>query len=132
MSITDPIADMLTSIRNAIQAKKRWVIVPSSNVRRALVDVLQSEQYIRGYKPIEGGKQSQLKIFLKYDRDNNSIITDLQRVSKPGHRVYVKRDKIPRVRSGMGTAVLSTSSGVMTDKDARQKGLGGEWLCTVW
>ncbi len=132
MSVTDPIADMLTMIRNAVRVKKRWVVVPTSNMRRSIVDLLERESFIRGYKTFEGEKHGQLRVYLKYDRDNNSVITDLQRVSTPGRRVYVKSDKVPRVLNGLGTAVISTSSGIVTDKEARKRGVGGEWVCNVW
>jgi small subunit ribosomal protein S8 len=132
MSVTDPIADMLTSIRNAVRSNKRWVVVPSSRVKRSLLDVLVRESFIRSYRPVGDETHPQLKVFLKYDRSNASVITDLQRVSTPGRRVYVKHDAIPRVRGGFGTAVLSTPAGVLTDKEARRQRLGGEWICTVW
>jgi small subunit ribosomal protein S8 len=132
MSVTDPIADMLTSIRNAVRSNKRWVVVPSSRVKRSLLDVLVRESYIRSYRPVGDETHPQLKIFLKYDRGNASVISDLRRVSTPGRRVYVKHDAIPRVRGGFGTAVLSTPAGVLTDKEARRQRLGGEWICTVW
>lgn len=131
MSVTDPIADMLTMIRNAAGAKKRWVVIPSSNVKRSIVEVLEREQYIRSYEHIESEPQPALKIYLKYTSTNESVIGRIDRVSKPGRRMYVRKDKIPRVLGGLGTAVLSTSAGVLTDKEARAKGLGGEWLCNV-
>jgi small subunit ribosomal protein S8 len=131
MSVTDPIADMLTMIRNAAQAKKRWVVVPSSNIKRAIVEVLAREQYVRSYEFVENEHQGALKIYLKYTPTNDSVIGRIDRVSKPGRRMFVRKDKIPRVLGGLGTAVLSTSAGVLTDKEARAKGLGGEWLCNV-
>jgi small subunit ribosomal protein S8 len=131
MSVTDPIADMLTMIRNATVVKKRWVVVPSSNIKRAIVDVLEREKYIRAYERVERGPQESLKIYLKYTPTNDSVIGRIDRVSKPGRRKYVRKDRIPRILGGLGTAVLSTSAGVLTDKEAREKGLGGEWLCNV-
>ena len=132
MSVSDPIADMLTMIRNAAGAKKRWVVVPASNIKKAIVAALEREKFIRGFEVIEDDLQGRIKVFLKYTPDNESVIGRIDRVSKPGRRRYVRKDEIPRVRGGLGTAVLSTSSGVITDKEARQKGLGGEWLCNVW
>ena len=132
MSVTDPIADMLTSIRNATMAKKRWVMVPSSSMKKAIVELLLREKYIRSYEEIPSPPQDQLRVFLKYDREGQSVISSLRKISTPGRRTYVKRDEIPRVRGGLGTAVLSTSGGVLTDKEARTKGLGGEWVCSIW
>ena len=132
MSVTDPIADMLTMIRNAVRAKKRWVVFPSSNARRSILELMERERYIRGYEVLKREPQDDVKVFLSYDRDNQSVITNLKRVSKPGRRTYVKRDAIPRVLGGLGTAVLSTSTGLLTDKEARAKGTGGEWVCNIW
>ncbi len=132
MSVTDPIADMLTVIRNAVRAKKRWVVFPASTMKKSIVDVLDREEFIRSYEVIEQKPQSAIKVFLKYDRNNTPVIGNIERVSRPGRRVYVGRSKIPRVFGGLGTAVVSTSQGVLTDKEARSKGLGGEWICNVW
>jgi small subunit ribosomal protein S8 len=132
MSVTDPIADMLTMIRNAVRAKKRWVVFPASNVRRSILEVLVRERYVRSYEVLARQPQDDLKVYLRYDRDNQSVITDLKRVSKPGRRTYVKRNEIPRVLGGLGTAVLSTPTGLLTDKEARAKGTGGEWVCNIW
>lgn len=132
MSVTDPIADMLTMVRNATRAKKRWVVVPSSNIKRAIIEALEREKFIRKIEVIEDPVQEKLKVYLKYTPENESVIGRIDRVSTPGRRVYVRKSEIPRVLGGLGTAVLSTSSGVVTDKEARQKGLGGEWLCNVW
>lgn len=132
MSVTDPIADMLTCIRNATTAKKRWVVFPSSNMKRSIAEVMKRESYVRNVEEIKDGAQGKLKVYLKYDRNNRSIISRLERVSRPGRRTYVKGGEIPRVLGGLGMAVLSTSSGLMTDKEARAKGLGGEWVLSVW
>jgi small subunit ribosomal protein S8 len=132
MSLTDPIADMLTMIRNAMRAKKRWVVVPSSNSRRAIVEVLKRERYVRDYDFIDKKPQPAMKVHLNYDRTDTSVMSGIKRMSKPGRRMYVRSDKIPRVRGGLGTAVLSTSSGILTDKEARARGIGGEWICNVW
>ena len=132
MSVSDPIADMLTMIRNATRAKKRWVVVPASNIKGAIVEALEREKFIRSFERVDDEYQGKLKIYLKYTPANESVIDRIDRISKPGRRMYVRKDQIPRVLGGLGTAVLSTSSGVITDKEARQKGLGGEWLCNVW
>lgn len=132
MSVTDPIADMLTCIRNATIAKKRWVVVPSSNMKRSIAEVMKRESYVRDLEEVKEGPQGKLKVYLKYDRGNRSVISRLVRVSKPGRRTYVKGGEVPRVLGGLGMAILSTSAGLMTDKEARAKGLGGEWVLSVW
>jgi small subunit ribosomal protein S8 len=131
MSVTDPIADMLTVLRNAIRAKKRWAVVPASNLKRSLLDVLAREKFIRTYEEMEVDGHPAIKVYLKYHR-SESVLRNLQRVSKPGRRVYIQKDEIPRVYGGLGTAVISTSAGIRTDKEARKQGLGGEWVCNVW
>ena len=132
MSMTDPIAHMLTKIRNAGTAKKPTVEIPSSQVKRWIAEILKEEGYIQGYEIISDNKQGILKLDLKYDEHEQSVIANLQRVSKPSRRVYVAKDEIPSVLSGMGIAILSTSKGVMTDRAARQAGVGGEVICYVW
>lgn len=132
MSMTDPIAHMLTKIRNAGTAKKPTVEIPSSQVKRWIAEILKEEGYIQDYEIISDNKQGILKLDLKYDDDAQSVIANLQRVSKPSRRVYVAKDEIPSVLSGMGIAILSTSKGVMTDRAARQAGVGGEVICYVW
>lgn len=132
MSMSDPIADLLTRIRNASMAKHESVEIPNSNLKAHVAENLQKEGFINGFEQIEDSKQGVLKITLKYDQNNNGVITGLKRVSKPGCRVYVQSKKIPKVMSGLGVAILSTSNGVMTDKEARQQGVGGEVLCEVW
>ena len=132
---SDPIADMLTRIRNANAAMKESVDLSASNMKRAVLDILKKEGYIEDYKYIEDGKQGILKVFLKYkgDRRNKQrVISGIVRVSKPGRRMYVGKDELPKVKSGMGIAIVSTSRGVITDKEARRVGVGGEVICYVW
>jgi len=129
---TDPIADLLTRIRNAIGVRHSQVIAPSSKMKVSIAKVLHEEGYIQGYDVTKDRPQPTLRIWLKYTDDDESAITSLQRVSKPGCRVYAGRGELPRVRSGMGTAILSTSKGVMTDRKARNLGVGGEVMCYVW
>ncbi|SFP87963.1 30S ribosomal protein S8 [Caldicoprobacter faecalis] len=130
--VTDPIADMLTRIRNALIAKHETVDVPASNVKRAIARILLEEGYIRDFTEIEDGKQGILRITLKYGPNKQGVITGLKRISKPGLRVYVKKDQVPKVLGGLGIAIISTSKGIMTDKQARKEGLGGEVLCYIW
>lgn len=132
MSVSDPVADFLTCIRNAIGAKHRRLDVPSSRMKAALAKVLLRERFINNFKTIEDTKQGVLRIYLKYTNDETSVITDLKRVSKPGRRVYVGKERIPRVMGGLGVSVVSTSRGLMTDREARDAGLGGELICQVW
>ena len=132
MSVSDPIADMLTCIRNAARARHRRVDVPSSRIKSEIAQVLLRENYVQNVKKVEDAKQGVLRIYLRYDLDEKSIISGLKRVSKPGRRIYVNRHDVPRVQGGMGTAIVSTSQGILTDKEARQRGLGGELLCMVW
>lgn len=130
--MTDPIADMLTRIRNAILAKHEDVSVPASKIKQGIASILREEGFIKDFQMIEDDKQGLLKIQLKYAPGEKSVIHGLQRVSKPGIRVYVKREEIPQVLDGLGVAILSTSRGVLTDKTGRQLGIGGEVLCYVW
>jgi small subunit ribosomal protein S8 len=134
MSITDPIADMLTRVRNAGMARHPQVAMPHSKIREAIARILKDEGFIQDYEILPGKVSSSLLLHLKYTRDRYSrpIITGLQRISRPGRRSYVKKDKIPWVRSGLGVAILSTSKGVMTGTEARHQGIGGEILCYVW
>ena len=132
MSVTDPIADMLTSIRNACKAKHKKVDVPSSTLKIEVAKVLLREKYVNNFKTIDDRKQGVLRIYLKYDPQNKSVISGIRRVSTSGRRIYVNKDHVPRVLGGMGTAVLSTSRGVITDKEARAEGVGGEVLCHIW
>ena len=132
MSMTDPIADLLTRIRNACHAKHSRVDVPASKLKREIARVLAEERFIDNFAFYEDGKQGQLRLYLRYGEDSASIIRGLRRISKPGLRQYASKGKIPRVRSGLGVSILSTSRGVMTDRDARKAGVGGEILCSVW
>jgi len=132
MSMTDPIADMLTRIRNANMAKLQKVDIPSSNLKVNIANVLRSEGFIKNYKVIADEKQGILRIYLKYIDEKEGVFSEIKRISKPGSRVYVKGDKVPKVKNGLGVAILSTSKGVVTDKSAREAGIGGEILCTVW
>jgi len=132
MPVTDPIADMLTRIRNAGRANHRRVDVPASRMKQSIAEVLLREKYINNFRSIEDGKQGVLRIYLKYTPDNRPLISGLKRVSTPGRRVYVKRDDVPRVIGGLGTAIVSTSQGILTDKEARKAGLGGELVAMVW
>lgn len=132
MAMTDPIADMLTRIRNAGMAQHPKLDIPSSNVKVAVAEVLKNLGYIKNFKVISDDLQGVLRVYLKYDDNNNAVIHEITRVSKPGRRVYVGHDEIPRVKSGLGAAILSTSQGVMDDVAAREKKIGGEVLCTIW
>jgi small subunit ribosomal protein S8 len=132
MGMTDPLADMLTRMRNANKARFEKVDIPSSRLKMNIAKILKEEGYIRDYKLIEDNKQGILRIFLKYDSKKRPIISGLRRVSKPGIRFYSRRKDIPSVKSGTGLAILSTSQGVITDKEARKLNVGGEILCQVW
>ncbi|NLN41503.1 MAG: 30S ribosomal protein S8 [Clostridiales bacterium] len=132
MVMTDPIADMLTRIRNALVAKHESIEVPASNIKAAIAEILLEEGFIKNYTRIEDDKQGILKIELKYGPNGEKVISGLKRISKPGLRVYVRKDQVPKVLGGLGIAILSTSKGVITDKKARQEGVGGEVLCYVW
>lgn len=132
MVINDPIADMLTRIRNANTVKHQTVDIPLSNIKKAMADILAEEGYIRSYEIIDDGKQGIIRVTLKYTANKGKVITGLKRISKPGLRVYAKKDEVPKVLGGLGIAILSTSGGIMTDKKARNGGLGGEVLCYIW
>jgi small subunit ribosomal protein S8 len=132
MMITDPIADMLTRIRNASNVKHKSVEIPASNTKKKLAEILLNEGFIKSYNVTEDNKQGIVKIELKYGTDNKKVITGLKRISKPGLRVYAKSTEIPRVLGGLGIAIISTSQGIMTDKEARKLGIGGEVVCYVW
>ena len=131
MSLSDPIADMLTRIRNAMRVNKDEVNIKASKICEGIADVLKKEGYIKDYDRIEDNKQGILRIALKYDLEGCSIINEIKRTSKPGRRVYVSVDKLPRVLAGMGIAIVSTSKGVMSDRSCREANVGGEILCTV-
>ncbi len=132
MQMTDVIADMLTRIRNASTAKHETVEVPASNMKKTIADILLEEGYIKNVEVVEDGKQGVLKITLKYGANKTPIITGLRRVSKPGLRIYTSCEDMPKVMGGLGTAIISTSKGVMTDKEARKANLGGEVIAFIW
>ena len=132
MQITDPIADMLTRIRNANSAKHDTVDVPASNMKKAIAEILLQEGYIKSYQVIEDNKQGTIRITLKYGPNKSQILLGLRRVSKPGLRIYASVENMPRVMKGLGIALISTSNGIMTDKKARQENAGGEVLAFIW
>jgi small subunit ribosomal protein S8 len=131
MSLSDPIADMLTRIRNAVRINNKQVNIKASKICEGIAAVLKTEGYIEDFDKIDDGNQGILRVTLKYDQDGNSIINEIARTSKPGRRVYSSVEKLPRVLAGMGIAIVSTSEGVMSDKSCREKNVGGEILCTV-
>jgi small subunit ribosomal protein S8 len=131
MPVTDPISDLLTRIRNAAKAKKVKVEIPSSNMKKSLVEILKQNKFIHDYELLEDNKQNILRVRLKYT-DGESAISGLKKISTPGLRVYKSADSLPRVLNGLGIAVISTSKGLMTDKEARSKVLGGEVVCHIW
>ncbi len=130
--MTDPIADMLTRIRNSNDARHDSVDIPASNVKKEIAHILLDEGFIKGFDCIEDNKQGIIRIDLKYGQSKEKVISGIKRISKPGLRVQVKSDDVPRVLGGLGMAIISTSSGMMTDKDDRKNGIGGEVLCYVW
>ena len=132
MQITDPVADMLTRIRNANTAKHESVDVPASNLKKAIAQILLEEGYIKNFQLIDDGTQGVIRITLKYNAGKEKVLSGLRRVSKPGLRVYAGADELPRVLRGLGTAIVSTSKGVMTDKKAREAHVGGEVLAFIW
>ena len=132
MHITDPIADMLTRIRNANSAKHDTVDIPASNMKKAIAQILVDEGYIKNYKLIEDGKQGVIRVTLKYGEGMSQVITGLRRVSKPGLRIYSNVEEMPKVMKGLGVAIVSTSKGIMTDREARKQNVGGEVLAFIW
>ncbi len=132
MNITDPIADMLTRIRNASNAKHKTVDIPASNMKKAIAEILFREGYIKSFEEISNEHQGILRITLKYDEKGAKVISGLKRISKPGLRVYASKDELPKVLNGLGIALISTSKGIKTDKEARQNNLGGEVLAYIW
>jgi len=132
MSMSDPLADMLTRIRNAGKAKLTSVDIPGSQMKAALANVMKEEGFIRNYKFIKDNKQGIIRIYLKYDRNESHAIYGLERISKPSRRVYIKNKEVKPVLNGIGISVLSTSRGIMTDKQARQQNVGGELICKIW
>ena len=132
MLITDPIADMLTRIRNALTAKHEDVLVPASTVKKAIAEILLDEGYIKSYDIREDGVAKYIHIALKYGPNKQRVITGLKRISKPGLRIYARKDQLPKVLNGLGIAIISTSRGIMTDREARKQGVGGEVLAYIW
>ena len=132
MAMTDPIADFLTRIRNANMAKHESLEVPASKIKRSIAEILKNEGFIRDYEFIEDNKQGIIRVFLKYGKNGERVISGIRRISKPGLRSFVKADAVPKVLNGLGIAILSTSEGVMTDKDARAKKIGGEVIAYIW
>ena len=132
MTMTDPIADMLTRVRNANTARHESVDVPASNIKKEIARILLEEGFIKGYDVIEDGKQGLIRLSLKYGKAGERVVTGIKRISKPGMRVYADRDSIPKVLNGIGISIISTSNGIVTDKQARVLGIGGEVICYVW
>jgi len=132
MNISDPVADMLTRIRNANTIKSASVLIPFSTLKKAIADVLKESGYIKDYKLIGEKKKSNIKVYLKYTINNESVISDIKRISKPGRRVYRGMDKLDKVLDGLGISIVSTPKGIMTDHDCRKLKMGGEVLCQVW
>ncbi len=132
MTMTDPIADMLTRIRNANIAGHKTVEIPASKMKKAIAEILKEEGYIADYEVIEDDKQGTLKVTMKYAAGKERVISGLKKISKPGLKVYAKKDDIPKVLGGLGIAIISTSNGIITDKKARALGVGGEVICYVW
>lgn len=132
MTMTDPVADMLTRIRNANIAGHATVEIPASKIKKNIAEILLKEGYIKGFEVVEGDVQNTIKVQMKYASDKTRVITGIQRVSKPGLKVYVKADEVPKVLGGLGIAIISTSNGLITDKEARKLGVGGEVICYVW
>ena len=132
MSVTDPIADYLTRVRNAIRANHRRVDIPATNMNRAISRILMDQKFIHDFLVIDDPVQATLRVYLKYTSDEKPVIAGIKRISTPGRRSYVGKDDMPRVRNGLGIAVVSTSQGVMTGKRAKKLGIGGEVLCHVW
>ncbi len=130
--LTDPVADMLTRIRNANKALHETTTMPTSRLKVEIARILKEEGYIKGYRVEQGESFDTLVVTLKYGKSRERVITDLKRVSKPGRRVYARKDRLPRVLGGMGTAILSTSSGLVTQRTAQERGVGGEVICFVW
>ena len=132
MVMTDPIADMLTRIRNANHAKHEFVDIPASKIKKEIANILLEEGYIKGFDVIDDRKQGIIRIELKYQQNKERVITGIKRISKPGLRVYVVKEDTPKVLGGLGIAIISTSKGIVTDKKARKQGVGGEVICYVW
>jgi small subunit ribosomal protein S8 len=132
MTMTDPVADMLTRIRNANNVGHATVDIPASRMKKSIADILAEEGYIKGYDIIEGDSQDTIRVRMKYGADREKVITGIKKISKPGLKVYAKKDEVPRVLGGLGVAIISTSRGIISDKEARKQGVGGEVICYVW
>lgn len=132
MGMTDPIADMLTRVRNGSSAKFSKVDIPASKIKIQIARILKDEGYIKNFKVIKDNRQGLLRLYLKFDEKNQQVLSSIQRVSRPSRRTYAKKDAIPKVLNGLGLSILTTSKGVMTERDARKQGVGGEIICTVW
>ena len=132
MTMTDPVADMLTRIRNANTVGHTTVDIPSSKMKVSIAEILLREGYIKGFNFIEDGKQNIIRVQMKYGADKEKVISGLKKISKPGLKVYAKSDEVPKVLGGLGIAIISTSKGILSDKEARQLGVGGEVICYVW
>ena len=132
MTMTDPVADMLTRIRNANIAGHATVDIPASKIKKNIAEILVKEGYIKGYEIVEGETQDTIRVAMKYGPDKAKVITGIKKIAKPGLKVYAKADEVPKVLGGLGIAIISTSSGLITDKEARKLGVGGEVICYVW
>lgn len=132
MTMTDPVADMLTRIRNANTAGHATVDIPQSKIKMGIADILVKEGYIKSYEVVEGESQNTIRVAMKYGPDKTRVINGIKRISKPGLKVYAKKDEVPKVLGGLGIAIISTSNGLITDKEARKLGVGGEVVCYVW
>lgn len=132
MSMNDPLADMLTRVRNAGLARLEKVQVPSSKLKKRVVEILEEEGFVKGHRQIDDGQQGLIEIDIRYDGDKQIVIRKLARISKPGRRVYAKCDDIPKIKNGLGVCIVSTSQGVLTDREARKRRVGGELVCEVW
>jgi small subunit ribosomal protein S8 len=132
MGMTDPIADMLTRIRNGNSAKFSKVDIPASKIKIQIARILKDEGYIKNFKVIKDNRQGLLRLYLKFDEKNQQVLSSIRRVSRPSRRVYAKKDNIPKVLNGMGISILTTSKGILTEREARKQGVGGEIICTIW
>jgi small subunit ribosomal protein S8 len=132
MGMTDPIADMLTRIRNGNSAKFSKVDIPASKIKIQIARILKDEGYIKNFKVIKDNRQGLLRLYLKFDEKNQQVLSSIRRVSRPSRRVYAKKDNIPKVLNGMGVSILTTSKGILTEREARKQGVGGEIICTIW
>ena len=132
MTMTDPVADMLTRIRNANTAGHATVEIPASKIKKNIAEILVKEGYIKGYEIVEGEAQDTIKVTVKYGPEKTKVISGIKKISKPGLKVYAKANEVPKVLGGLGIAIISTSSGLVTDKEARKLGVGGEVICYVW